>query len=161
MKENCLDRCSLNLFKGNEHIINNDIILCNLKTAIGNNFIPYDVCPSIWNVKSLHKLVSQFPYETYRGSELNIDLINYCKNNFKIYGIQKKEDDEVYYCRGIPYSKNFKILFITIQGDILYPFEVYMSGLEQFNNIQNKYNIIERVKKIRNYKSVINNFKPL
>lgn len=161
MNENYIDRCSLNLFKGKDIINKDDISLCNLQKAIGNTYTPYDVCPSIWNVKSLFKLVSQFPYETYRNRELNKELINYCNNNFKIYGINKKEDEEVYYCIGRPYSKNFKILFITIQGEIIYPFEAYMDGLEEFRNIQNKYNIIERVNKIGNFIFVLNNFKPL
>lgn len=161
MNENSIDRCSLNLFKGNDNIIKNDITLCNLKTAIGKTYTIYDVCPSIWNVKSLYKLAYQFPYESYCGSELNIELINYCKNNFKIYGINKKEDEEVYYCIGRAYSKNFKILFITIKNQILDPLEVYMDGLEQFIKIQNKYNIIEKVNKKCNIAFVLEYFTPL
>jgi len=89
MSEFSIDRCSLNVFNGNNIIEKYGVTLCNLDNANGNTIIPYDVCPAIWNKNSLNILFNNFPNETYRTSELNESLQAFCKNNFNCFG-QKK-----------------------------------------------------------------------
>jgi|688.fasta_scaffold260410_3 hypothetical protein len=160
MKEYNIDRCSLNVFNGNVMINKNDIVLCNLNSAIGNTFTPYDVCPAIWNKKSFNFLFDKFSNETYRSSELNKNLQTYCRNNLKCYG-QQKTNEKIYYCLGRPYLKSFKILFITIQNEILNPLDVYMDMKEECIYYLNKYNLFYLINKQNDYTFILTNFKKI
>lgn len=163
IKINDIDRCSLNVFKGSDILhdsIRSNLQLCNLnKNVIGKTYVPFDVCPSIWKVSSFFKLWNTFNNETYHNSELNTNLQNYCKS-LKCYGIQKTNDN-LYYCQGRPFKEFFKILFITIKGQIPFPNEVFMDMLPQFNEIYEKYyNDLKDVKINNSYQSILN-CKPL
>ena len=141
--ENEIDRCSLNVFYGT-NVINSEIPLCKLEQPIkANTYIPFDLCPAIWNRESFIKLWTKFPNENYRQSEQNPQLQNYCKT-LKCYGLQKTEN-KLHFCIGRPYYDFFKILHITIQGLLLYPFEVYMDAYPEFVAIENKYNLTSKI----------------
>jgi hypothetical protein len=159
IKINDIDRCSLNVFKGDDIIhdsIISDMQLCNLNNNCkGNTFIPYDVCPSIWKTSSFLKLWNMFNNETYNQSEYNQTLQLYC-NSIKCYGIQKTSN-KLYYCLGRPYNEYFKILFITIKGEIPFPKEIFMDMLTYFDEIYKKhYNDLKNVKINNSYISVLN-----
>ena len=160
LSEYNIDRCSLNVFNGNDIINKNNITLCNLNTANGNTYTPYDLCPAIWNKKSFNKLFENFKNETYRTSELNENLQMFCKNNFKCYG-QQKSNEKIYYCLGRPYMNYFKILFITIRKEILNPLDVYMDMKEECIYYLNKYNLFYLINKQNDYKFILTNFKKL
>lgn len=159
MRDYHIDRCSLNVFEGIEIINNENIKLCNLKNANSITFIPYDVCPAIWNKNSFNTLFNNFPNETYRGSELNKELQQYCTINFKIFGIQK-DNEKIYYCLGRPYTNHFKILHITTQNELTFPNEVYMDTKEDFEYIFSKYKLEKNVKINNSYSWILSNFKP-
>jgi len=159
IKTNEVDRCSLNVFKGSDILqdsISSDIQLCNLnKNVIGNTFTPFDVCPAIWKVQSYLNLWKTFNNETYRNSELNTDLQNYCKS-LKCYGFQKT-NDKLYYCQGRPFKYFFKILFITIKGEIPFPKEIFMDMIPEFDEIYKKYyNDLKNIKINNSYKFILN-----
>ena len=82
---NNIDKCSLNVFNG-EDIINDEIVICNLNTSHIKSltFIPYDVGPAIWKKKAFLTLWKAFPNTSYKESELNNNLQNYCKYNFSV-----------------------------------------------------------------------------
>lgn len=141
MHEHSIDRYSMNVFNGNDTIRKNDITLCYLNTAIGNTFTPYDVCPALWKTQSFKLLFENFPQETYRTSELNKNLQNFCRARFKCVGIQKTSSNNIYYCLGRPYLKYFKILHITLKKEILHPPEIYMDMKEDFIYYANKYQL--------------------
>jgi hypothetical protein len=160
MYENSIDRCSLNVFNGNDIIEKDGVKLCNLNNATGNTLTPYDVCPTIWNKKSLKRLFETFTNETYRTSELNAELQLFCRNNFRCFG-QQKTSAEIFYCLGRPYLYNFKILHITIKKEILNPVEVYMNMKEDFLYYANKYKLFKNIQTNDNYFCVLENFRPL
>lgn len=160
MCENSIDRCSLNVFSGNQQIENYGIKLCNLNNASGNTITPYDVCSAIWRKKSLKTLFEIFPEETYASSELNHNLQNFCRNNFKCYG-QQKTNEKIFYCLGRPYLNEFKILHITIKKEILNPIEVYMDMKDDFLYYSNKYNLNNFININDNFKSILDNFRPI
>ena len=158
--KNNIKRCSLNVFNGVEQIHENNIQLCNLNNVVrGKTFVPYDVSPAIWNVSAFLNLWNIFPNETYHGSELNNDLQNYCKK-IKCYGIQKTKD-KIYYCMQRPNTIFFKILNITIKGELLTPSDIYMDMKNDFNQIVEKYNLTKKIKINPNYAYLCNNFIPL
>jgi hypothetical protein len=163
IKINDIDRCSLNVFKGSDILhdsIRSNLQLCNLnKNVIGKTYVPFDVCPSIWKVSSFLQLWNTFNNETYHQSEQNKNVQNYCKS-LKCYGLQKT-NDKIYYCLGRPYREFFKILFITIKGEIPFPKEVFMDMLPQFNEIYEKYYNDLKDVKINNSYQYILNFIPL
>jgi len=160
IKNNNVDRCSMNIFDGID-IIHDKISICNLNNNVrGNTFVPFDLCPAIWNLKSFLNLWLQFPNETYRQSELNHDLQNFCKN-LKCYGLQKNENEKIFYCLGRPYADFFKILHITIQGELTYPKHVYMDAMDYFNQINEKYKLEEKVRINNNYNSILENFREI
>jgi hypothetical protein len=157
-----IDRCSLNVFNGSD-IIKDEIAICNLNTSPikTNTYIPYDLCPTIWKKISFFNLWKTFPNTSYRESELNNNLQNYCKYNFKCYGLQKNNTEKIYYCLGRPYYDLFKVLFITIQGEITFPVEVYMDLQTEFMQLFYKYKLKDKINISNNYKCVCDNFKPI
>jgi hypothetical protein len=159
LRKNKIDRCSLNVFNGRD-IIHDEINLCNLNNGhlVSNTFVPYDVGPTIWNGNSFLKLWKIFPNISYRESELNNELQNYCKK-LKCYGIQKTQE-KIYYCIGRPYPAFFKILILTIKGELLLPREIYMDMYSYYNEIETKYELKNKIKNA-NYKFVLDHFKPL
>jgi len=159
MHENNIDRCSLNAFDGKNVIENYNIKLCHLNSAHGNTFTPYDVCPAIWKTDSLNNLFNAFPNETYKTSELNKGLQMFCRNNLSCFGLQKT-NEKIYYCLGRPYLQQFKILFITIGGELMFPVDVYMDMKEEFLYFLEKYSLSKKTKK-NNYHFILNNFKPI
>ncbi len=160
MKEYSIDRCSLNVFNGQHIIQKNGISLCHLNNANGNTFTPYDVCPSIWNKNSFKLLFETFPNETYRTSELNPQLQQFCRDVLRCFG-QQKTDAKIYYCLGRPNLNEYKTLHITIQKEILHPIHVYMDMIEQFIYYANKYRLVNYVKINNSCHSIINNFRPI
>lgn len=156
LNDNSIDRCSLNVFNGTD-VINVDIPICNLNDAnlIGNTMVPYDVCPSIWNKTSFLSLWENFPKENYASSELNNNLQKYCKNNFRCYGLQKTSN-KISYCIGRPYYDFFKILHITIKGELMHPLDVYMDTLTEYGYIVEKYKLNAKIKINHNYAFVLN-----
>lgn len=163
IKINDIDRCSLNVFKGSDILhdsIRSNLQLCNLnKNVIGKTYVPFDVCPSIWKVTSFLKLWNTFNNESYHQSEQNNNVQNYCKT-IKCYGLQKT-NDKIYYCLGRPYREFFKILFITIKGQIPFPKEVFMDMIPELNEIYKKYyNDLKDLKINNSYQSILN-CKPL
>jgi len=163
IKINDIDRCSLNVFKGSDILhdsIRSNLQLCNLnKNVIGKTCVPFDVCPSIWKVSSFLQLWNTFNNETYHQSEQNKNVQNYCKS-LKCYGLQKT-NDKIYYCLGRPYREFFKILFITIKGEIPFPKEVFMDMIPELNEIYKKYYNDLKDVKINNSYQFILNFIPL
>lgn len=145
MSEYSIDRCSLNVFIGNEIIEKYSIKLCKLNTAHGDTFTPYDVCPAIWKRQSFKILFDTFPDETYRSSELNNNLQIFCRNNFLCVGLQKTSDT-IYRCIGRPYLNYFKILHITLKKELLSPNDVYMDMKPEFIYYANKYRVYDFVK---------------
>jgi hypothetical protein len=160
MGENHIDRCCLNVFDGINIIENYNVKLCNLNSAHGNTFTPYDVCPAIWKKESFKQLFETFSTETYRTSELNETLQKFCRNNFKCFGLQKT-DEKIYYCLGRPYKEYFKILHITIKNEIPFPLEVYMDMKSDFLYFFEKYKLSEKIKINNNYEVILKYFKPL
>jgi len=160
MSEFSIDRCSLNVFNGNNIIEKYGVSLCNLINANGNTLIPYDLCPAIWNKNSLNILFNTFPNETYRTSELNENLQVFCKNNFKCYG-QQKTNKKILYCLGRPYLNNFKILHITIKKELLEPLDVYMDMNNEYTYYVNKYKLGSIISTNYNYHFIVNNFKQI
>jgi len=158
MNENGLDRCSMNVFNGGDIIETKDIKLCNLNMASGLTFTPYDVCPSIWKTHSFKILFETFSNETYRTSELNERLQNFCREKLKCYGLQKT-NQKIHYCLGRPYLEYFKILFITIQNEISFPPEVYMDMKDEFLYFFEKYKLSDKISVNRNYGFILDNFK--
>jgi hypothetical protein len=158
MEENNIDRCSMNVFNGLDIIENKDVKLCNLNTARGNTFTPYDVCPTIWKTSSFKTIFETFSNETYRSSELNETLQNFCREKLKCYGLQKT-NQKIYYCLGRPFLEYFKILFITIQNEITFPPEVYMDVKDEFLYFFEKYKLSEKINVNRNYGFILDNFK--
>ena len=163
IKLNDIDRCSLNVFKGSDILhdsISSNMQLCNLnKYVIGNTFTPFDLCPAIWKVTSYLNLWKTFNNETYHNSELNTNLQNYCKS-LKCYGLQKT-NDKLYYCQGRPFKDFFKILFITIKGEIPFPKEIFMDMIPEFDEIYKKYyNDLKNIKINNSYQFVLNS-KPI
>jgi hypothetical protein len=153
--ENNIDRCSLNVFNGTS-IINSDIPLCKLESHIKRKtYVPYDLCPAIWKKSEFLNLWLNFPNETYQKSELNNNLQMYC-NKLKCYGLQKT-NNKIYYCIGRPYYDFFKILHITIKGELLNPVEVYMDLLPYFIKITNKYNLTNKIKINNSYGFILIN----
>jgi hypothetical protein len=153
--ENNIDRCSLNVFDG-KNIINSNIPICKLEQNIrSKTFIPYDLCPAIWRKKAFLNLWETFPNETYRDSELNNNLQMYC-NKLNCYGLQKT-NNKIYYCIGRPYYEFFKILHITIKGELLFPYEVYMDLLPYFITIKDKYNLTNKIKINNSYGFILIN----
>ena len=160
MLENRIDRCSLNVFNGENIIENYNIKLCHLNSAHGNTLTPYDVCPAIWKTDSLKELFDIFPNETYRTSELNDNLQMFCRNNLRCFGLQKT-NEKIYYCLGRPYLEYFKVLFITIKNDMLFPVEVYMDMKNEFLYFLQKYKLTEKINYNYNCSFIVNNFKPI
>jgi hypothetical protein len=157
MQINNVDRCSLNVFNGIDIIKDYNIELCNLNTASGKTLVPYDNCPAIWKKESFKQLFETFQNESYRTSELNENLQNFCRNNFKCFGLQKT-NDAIYYCLGRPFLENFKILFITIKNELTFPVDVYMDMKNDFLYYFEKYNLSEKIKINNNYGFILNNF---
>jgi hypothetical protein len=160
MSEYSIDRCSLNVFDGNNIIQENGVNLCNLNSARGNTFTPYDVCPAIWNKNSFKLLFDTFHQETYRTSELNQNLQHFCRDNLRCFGMQKSIH-KIYYCLGRPNLNQYKTLHITIQKKILHPIDVYMDMKEQFIYYANKYKLINFVKINNSCNSILTNFRHL
>jgi len=151
MDENRIDRLSLNAFNGSS-IIDGSIKICNLNRHIYSlTYVPYDLCAAIWNKSSFFRLWENFPFERYRDSECNSGLQDFCRNNYNVYGLQKT-DEKVYFCLNRPYFNFFKILHITIQGELTGPFDkAYMDGYEEFKKIFDKYKLDEKVSINNNY----------
>ena len=158
MLENNIDRCSLNVFNGNNVIEKYGIKLCNLNSARGNTLTPYDVCPAIWKTASFKLLLESFPDETYKTSELNESLQSFCTKKFNCFGLQKTSE-KIYYCSGRPYLIFFKILHLTIKGELTFPPEVYMDMQTNFAYFFEKYKLSEKIKINNNYQFVLNNFR--
>jgi hypothetical protein len=157
---NDIDRCSLNVFDGIDVLHGDENYVCNLNNNVrSNTFVPYDLCPTIWKKSSFNKLWETFPQETYHHSELNAHLQNYCKQ-LKCYGLQKTAD-KIFYCIGRPYSQMFKILHITIKGQIQHPKEVQMDALSEFDKIYEKYDLKNKITINCGYQFILNNFSPL
>jgi hypothetical protein len=149
-----IDRCSLNIFASSTFIaIDNDLQICDLNAndIQAKTFVPYDVCTALWNKNSFLQLWNEFPEETYKTSELNDSLQNYCKTHFRCYGIRYNPQTLIYHCMGRPYHQMFKILHITIKGEITYPVEVYMDMKEDFLRIFEKYNLKDKIPINSNY----------
>ena len=159
MSEYSIDRCSLNVFDGNDTINKYGIHLCNVNSARGNTITPFDHSPSIWNKKSMKLLFERFPNETYRNYENN-EIQTFCKNNFKCYG-QNKLSNQIFYCLGRPYLNLFKICIVTTKGEITYPIEVYMDMKDDFMYYSNKYKLTIYVNINNNYDFILNGFNPL
>ena len=141
-----IDRFSMNVFDGIQTFYDNNMYLCNLNNHLirSNNYTPYDVRPAIWNRISFLKLWYTFPNETYRNSEINNDLQNYCRK-LKCYGLQKTKD-KIYYSLSNPSYEFFNVLIITVQGNITFPIEVYMDTVEDFKRIFEKYKLKDKIK---------------
>jgi hypothetical protein len=161
MSENKIDRCSLNVFNGIHIIENYNVKLCDLNSAHGNTLTPYDLCPAIWKKYSFKQLFENFSTETYRTSEMNEVLQNFCKTNFKCFGLQKTDVEKIYYCLGRPYKEYFKILFITIKNELPLPIEVHMDMKSDFVYCFQKYKLSEKIKINNNYEFIYKNFTPL
>jgi hypothetical protein len=161
VKNNNIDRCCLNVFDGDD-VIAGDIPLCNLSSATtkSKTYIPYDVSPSIWKKQSFLNLWTMFPNETYANSEQNHALKNYCKTNLACFGLQKT-NEKIYYCVGRPYYDFFNILHITIKGEVMFPYEVYMDNINKFHEFFVKYDLEKRVRVNENYGFVLTNFNKL
>jgi hypothetical protein len=159
MSNHNIDRCSLNVFDGVDIIDNSFIKLCNVKNAKSITWIPYDLCPAIWNKNSFNTLFLNFPNETYRSSELNNELLQYCNKNLKIFGIQK-DKNKIYYCLGRPYTNYFKILHITTQSQLTFPIDVYMDMKDEFEYIFLKYELEKKIKINSTCIWILSNFKP-
>jgi len=155
-----IDRCSMNVFDGSQIVYDNEMYLCNLNnTVVGHNYTPYDVSPAIWNKTSFLNLWYTFPNETYRNSEQNPMVQHYCKN-LKCYGLQKT-NEKIYYSLSRPNYEMFKVLHITIQGEITFPIEVYMDTIEDFKRVFEQYNLKDKIKINYNYGFVLKNHTPI
>jgi hypothetical protein len=160
MNENHVDRCSMNVFNGLDIIENKDVKLCKLNTAHGNTFTPYDLCPTIWKTSSFKTIFETFSNETYRSSELNETLQNFCREKLNCYGLQKT-NQKIHYCLGRPYLEYFKILFITTKNEITFPPELYMDMKDEFLYFFEKYKLGEKININNNYGFILENFTPL
>jgi hypothetical protein len=155
-----IDRCSMNIFHSSTCItIDDDLHICDLNAhdIQGKTFVPYDLCSTMWNKNSFLRLWNQFPQETYNASELNDNLQSYCKDQFKCYGIKYNPHTPIYQCMGRPYHPIFKILHITIKGEITYPVEVYMDMKEDFLRLFEKYNLKDKIPINNNYGFILGN----
>jgi hypothetical protein len=144
---NNIDRCSLNIFANNDYIYNDtNLQICDLncRNTQTKTLIPFDNCPSIWKKDSYYNLWLHFPNESYRNCELNNELQNYCKNNFKCFGLNYT-NEKIYRCIGRYYHNLFKILHITIKGKLTFPIEVYMDMKEDLIQILEKYSLLEKI----------------
>jgi hypothetical protein len=161
VKNNNIDRCCLNVFDGDD-LIAGDIPLCNLslESTKSKTFIPYDVSPAIWNKTAFLNLWQLFNNETYSSSEESSILQQHCKNNLRCFGLQKT-NEKIYYCIGRPYREFFNILHITIKGEVMFPYEVYMDNINKFHEVFVKYDLEKRVRVNENYGFVLTNFNKL
>jgi hypothetical protein len=152
-----IDRLSLNVFKADNYIEDNGIKICNLNSTNiqSKTFIPFDVCSAIWNKESFLKLWLHFPSETYHSSEVNQLLQLFCKNNLNCFGLQYNNNEKIYYCLGRPYHNLFKILHITIKGEITYPLDVYMDMKDDFLYIFEKYSLKDKININHNYHFIL------
>ena len=91
--------------------------------------------------------------------EQNNNVQNYCKT-IKCYGLQKT-NEKLYYCLGRPYRYFFKILFITIKGQIPFPKKIFMDMIPHINEIYTKYYNDLKDVKINNSYQFILKCKPL
>lgn len=160
---NSIDRCSMNVFKSNQYIETEDgIRICNLITPglESKTYVPFDVMSAIWNRDSFYKLWKTFPSETYRGSEQNQTLQGFCRQNFKCFGIQLNETETINICIGRPYYNMFKILHITIQGEIMFPVDVYNDTKGEFLYFFEKYKLGDKIKINNTYEWLIQYNKP-
>jgi len=157
INDNNIDRCSLNVFKNNDSIKGKTIELCDLNSpkTISKTFIPFDLSTSIWNKESFLNLWLNFPLETYQNSELNEKLQIFCRKNFKIYGLNKDNNNKIYYSLGRPYYNLFKILHITIKGNLPFPPEAHMDLKEDFLRIIEKYNLKNKIRINNEYKFIL------
>lgn len=157
LEKNDIDRCTLHVFNGEEIIENENIQICNLKHAVGLTYTPYDLSPTIWKKTSFYKLFSEFPNETYHSSECSKDLQEYCKKNLKCYGLQNT-GEKIYYCLGRPFLNIFKVLYITIKGEICFPIEVYMDMKDDLILLINKYRLFNKIPINTNYGFILQYF---
>lgn len=149
-----IDRCSMNIFYSSTYIvIDDDLQICDLNAddIQAKTFVPYDLCSAIWKKNSFLQLWNQFPEETYKTSELNDSLQSYCKHQLKCYGIRYNQQTPIYHCIGRPYHRIYKILHITIKGEITYPVEVYMDMKDDFLRLFEKYNLKDKIPINNNY----------
>lgn len=157
LEMNNIDRLSLNIFSSNNQIVGkNQLAICDLNAADikAKTFVPFDNCPSIWKTSSYVKLWNLFGNETYRNCEMNPHLQGYCRNALKCFGLQET-NDKIYYCLNRPYYNFFKILHITIQGEITYPVEVYGDMKDDFINIFEKHSLKNKIKINNSYGNLL------
>lgn len=139
---NNIDRLSLGVFNqnNNEIIKHKNIQICNIGNINSKNFItPYDVAPSIWNLKSLTTFFKNFSTSNY-DLEFNPNAQNYFKQFMKSYGIQKNENINLVYHRGFVYCEDFNFLHITIKGKAL-PLKYYYDLQQIFLKYLKDYNL--------------------
>jgi hypothetical protein len=157
IENNKIDRCSLNVFENNSYISNEENLqICDLNSNAtkGKTFIPYDCCSSIWKKESFFNLWCNFPNESYRNSELNQTLQNFCKINFKCFGLNVN-NEKIYYCLGRPYYSLFKILHITIKGKLVFPKKVYMDMENDFDKIVEKHSLLNKIEIDNSYEWLV------
>lgn len=148
MTLNKIDRLSLGIYCSSETIdYDNDIKIGKLLPTLKSHlYVPYDVTPSIWLIKSFQYLCVTFDKETYASSEQNKDWQHICETKLNCYGIQFTNSIKIQYCRGIPYSTMFKFLHITTSGKFVYPLEIYQDTYQDLLHILEKYKIsIEKI----------------
>jgi hypothetical protein len=144
IKDNDIDRVHTAIFNGQNQIKYMNYALCDLNKPLltpSTHFIPIDCTPAIWKKNSFIKLLSLFPNETYASMELTKEVIDYCKNNFKCYGIQYTDNLIIKYNRCLTMCTLFLFLHITTKGKFTLPLETYMDLQNDVEEIIKKYNI--------------------
>lgn len=142
--ENDIDRVHMSVFNGTGKIHKSNYVLCDLNKPLltaSNQFVPIDCQPAIWKRSSFMKLLALFPNETYASLELTKDVINYCINNFKCYGVQYTTNLKIKYNRALTMCDLFLFLHITTKGKFTYPLETYMDLKPNLEEIVRKYSI--------------------
>lgn len=146
MNENNIDRVNIAVFDGNsqKYCKNKQYALCDLNSSLNqktNHYVPIDCNPTIYHRLSFINLLKLFPNRKYNCFDSDIDIIKYCKNKMKCYGIQCTPNLKIIYNRGLTYCHKLSFLHITVAGKFLYPFNCYYDYENELNEIISKYNL--------------------
>ena len=120
-----------------------DYIVCDLNhvTHTSRHYTPFDLNNHMWKIDSFKLLCMAFPDDSYNWLEKNPAVQNFCRTNYKCFGIRHSNVLTIQYSIGQVYSDIFKFLHITAGGRILTPHYCYLDTQTDFLNIINKYKL--------------------
>lgn len=155
MDTNSIDRCIFGVAArdGPEKInLTDEDVICKTNTLSSVHFfLPYDVGPSIWNIKSYKEALELIPGTSYRDIEFSA-IKNHCKNKLNIYGFITHKTLPSCYVVGRPFYPKFQFLHIFVRREIMYS-QMYM---DQENNFKRILELYPDIKKRAVHDQIIN-----